>query len=65
MALSYQTELPAFFTPQKVNLKIGPNPRRLLTENGQIPEDGIPGLAKSRKISEILAYDRPESHKRI
>jgi hypothetical protein len=40
MALSNQSELPAFFTPQKVNLKIGLN-----------PEDYFMRMAKSRKMA--------------
>jgi hypothetical protein len=28
-----------------------PNPRRGLTENGQIPEDDLPRMAKSRKTT--------------
>ncbi len=45
-----------------------PNPRRWLTKNDKILEDDLPGMAKSRKITEIgqiPAYDKPESLKRI
>jgi hypothetical protein len=40
MALSKQSALPAFFSSQKINLKIG-----------LIPEDDLPRMAKSRKMA--------------
>jgi len=40
MALSNQSDLPAFFSPGKVNLKIG-----------LIPEDDLPRMAKSQKMT--------------
>ncbi len=40
MALSNKNDLPAFFSPWKVNFKIG-----------QIPEDDLPRMAKSRKMT--------------
>jgi hypothetical protein len=39
-ALSNQSDLPAFFSPRKVNLKIG-----------LIPEDDLPRLAKSHRMT--------------
>jgi hypothetical protein len=52
MALSNQSYLPAFSSPRKVNLKIGLVPEDDLgTENGQIPEDYLPGMAKSLKMT--------------
>ncbi len=58
MALSNQSELPAFFSPQQDNLKIStrilpnptmtyrewPHPGRWLKQNGQIPEDYLTRL---------------------
>jgi hypothetical protein len=69
MALSNQSELPAFFSPWQVNLKIShhilltqkfwkmtcqdwPNPRRLLTENGQITDADFSRMAKSWKMTD-------------
>jgi hypothetical protein len=55
MALSNQSDLPAFFSPRKTNLKIGliredewTNPGRWLIEYGQISKDDLPRLAKSQ-----------------
>jgi hypothetical protein len=47
MALSNQSELPAFFSPRKVNLKIS---HRILP-NPTIPGDDLPRMAKSRKMT--------------
>jgi hypothetical protein len=55
MALSNQKELPAFFSPRQVNLKIS---HRIL-RNPTIPDGDLSRLAK------IPAYDKPESQKRI
>ncbi len=58
MVLSNQSDLPAFFSPRKVNLKIGlipemtfrewPNPRRWFTKNCKIPGNDLPRLAESQ-----------------
>jgi hypothetical protein len=56
MALSNQSEIPAFFSPWKVNLKISHRLPRLAksrniiysTENDRILEDNLSRLAKSR-----------------
>ncbi len=68
MALSNKSDSPAFFSPQKVNKKIG-----------LIPEDDLQRTAKSRRmtyqewpnpgrwlseIGQIPAYDKQESEKR-
>jgi hypothetical protein len=47
IALSNQSDLPAFFSPQKVNLKIG-----------LIPEDDLLRIVKSWKMT---YQDRPNS----
>jgi hypothetical protein len=44
MALSDQSELPMFFSPRQVNLKIS----YCILPNPTIPEDDLPRLAKSR-----------------
>ncbi len=64
LALSNQSKLPAFFSPRQVNLKISHRLLRMAKsrkmiylpkmaksrkmKNGQIPEDDLPRLAKSR-----------------
>jgi hypothetical protein len=62
-AWSNQSDLLAFFSRWKVNLKIGLNPgseddlprmaksRNMNTENGPIPEDDLPRMARSRKMT--------------
>ncbi len=45
MALAIQNDLPAFFSPRKVNLKICLIPEEDLWENGQIPKDDFPRMA--------------------
>ncbi len=47
MALFNQSELTAFFSPWQVNLKIS---HRILP-NPTIPEDDLPRMAKSRKMT--------------
>jgi hypothetical protein len=52
MALSNQSDLLAFFSPWKVNLKIGLIPEDNLWENGQIPEDDLQSARLSHQSSE-------------
>jgi hypothetical protein len=58
MALSNQSELPAFFGPRQVNLKISHS----ILPNPTIPDDDLPRMAKSQKMT---YRDWPTSQKRI
>jgi len=53
---------PAFYSPRKVNLKIGLIPDDGLpnSENGQIPEDDLPRKAKFRKKRKKWEWPDPE-----
>jgi hypothetical protein len=64
--LSNQSDLPAFFSPRQVNLKISHS----ILPNPTIPEDDLPRMVKFRKmtwprLAKIPAYDKPDSQKRI
>jgi hypothetical protein len=65
MALYSRSELPAFFSRRQVNLKIS----LCILPYPTVPEDGLPGIAKSQKMTyqdwPNRSLRKPESQKKI